>query len=254
MNVIINARDAMPAGGTVTILAENRIVSADELPGAAAGEFVKLSVQDTGSGIPREHLEKVMEPFFTTKEVGKGSGLGLSMVYGFAKQSNGAFKLDSEPGEGTTVELWLPRAPECDKKIEAPASEDKRLSSPGKLRVLLVDDHEEVRSTTAAMLCDYGHDVIEAASGVEALEILKNRECDYDLLITDYAMPHVSGADFLRQARTLCPDVPALIITGYADVDSIADPLEGVDVLLKPFTPRKLEAAIARICDSKLVA
>jgi PAS domain S-box-containing protein len=254
MNLIINARDAMPSGGTVTILAENRDVAADELPGAEAGEFVKLTVKDTGSGIPREHLEKVMEPFFTTKAVGKGSGLGLSMVYGFAKQSNGAFKLESEPGEGTTVELWLPRAPDRGSKAKKVAREEVHARAQRPLQILLVDDHEEVRSTTAAMLCDCGHEVVEAASGAEALQTLKRADCDYDLLITDYAMPHVSGADFLRQAREVCPDVPALIITGYADVDSIADPLEGVDVLLKPFTPRRLEAAIARICEAKLPA
>jgi signal transduction histidine kinase/FixJ family two-component response regulator len=254
MNLIINARDAMPAGGTVTISAENRKVKADELPGVSAGDYVRLTVQDRGTGIAREHLEKVMEPFFTTKEVGKGSGLGLSMVYGFAKQSNGAFRLDSEAGEGTTAELWLPRAPEQKKKEKAPAGEEIRSAPSRALRILLVDDHEEVRSTTAAMLCDFGHAVVEAATGTEALHALKGGDCNYDLMITDYAMPHVSGAEFLREARALCPGVPALMITGYADADAISDRPEAVEVLLKPFTPRKLEEAIARICDAKVSA
>ena len=252
MNLIINARDAMPAGGTVTILAENRKVGEGELNGAEAGDYVRLTVQDTGTGIPRENLEKVMEPFFTTKEIGKGSGLGLSMVYGFAKQSNGAFRLDSEPGKGTTAELWLPRAPGEKKKDKTRVAEEPASGSSRPLRILLVDDHEEVRSTTAAMLCDFGHQVVEAATGTAALTALKGGDCNYDLMITDYAMPHVSGAEFLREARTLCPGVPALMITGYADADAIQDRPEAVEVLLKPFTPRKLESAIARICETKV--
>jgi len=252
MNLIINARDAMPAGGTVTISAENRKLKADEVTGADAGDYVRLAVQDTGTGIPRENLEKVMEPFFTTKEVGKGSGLGLSMVYGFAKQSNGAFCLHSEPDKGTTAELWLPRAPEQKRQQKAPVSEEARGAPSRPMRILLVDDHEEVRSTTAAILSDFGHEVIEAATGTEALLALRGGDCRYDLMITDYAMPHVSGAEFLREARKLCPGVPALMITGYADADAISDRPEGVEILLKPFTPRKLEAAMARICEAKV--
>src|SRR5439155_24091845 len=135
-------------------------------------------------------LEKVMEPFFTTKDMGKGSGLGLSMVYGFAKQSNGAIRLDSELGRGTKAELWLPRAPQATGASEAPASEKPRRKPSRKLRILLVDDHAEVRSTTSAVLEDSGHRVIEAANGTEALQALKDRDCDYDVLISDYAMPH----------------------------------------------------------------
>jgi signal transduction histidine kinase len=253
MNLIINARDAMPAGGTVTISAENRKVGAEELPGADAGDYVRLGVQDTGTGIAREHLEKVLEPFFTTKAVGKGSGLGLSMVYGFAKQSNGAFTLESEEGSGTTAALWLPRAPQKQPTKQAAASDEHRAWSLRSLRILLVDDHEEVRSTTSAMLSDSGHEVVEAATGTDALAALKT-DCQYDLMITDYAMPHVSGAEFLREARLLCPGVPALMITGYGDADAIADRPENVEVLLKPFTPHKLDAAIARICEAEVAA
>jgi CheY-like chemotaxis protein len=248
MNLIINARDAMPTGGTVTISAENRKVETDELPGAPPGDYVRLAVEDAGTGIAREDLEKVMEPFFTTKEVGKGSGLGLSMVYGFAKQSNGAFRIDSEPGEGTTAELWLPRAPEHALGEEARREEPIVSGTLPPLRIMLVDDHEEVRSTTAAMLSDLGHEVAEAATGAAALDMLNGDDCKYDVMITDYAMPNLSGADFLREARTLCPGVPALIITGYAEAEAIRDRPDGVEVLLKPFTPRKLELALSRIC------
>ena len=244
VNLIINARDAMPDGGMVTISAENRHVDTEELPGLA-GDFVRLAVTDKGTGISSGDLEKVMEPFFTTKEVGKGSGLGLSMVYGFAKQSNGAFRIESELGEGTTAELWLPRAPIQDDLVrERPKKPARRPNIP-KLRILLVDDHAEVRSTTAAVLQDSGHTVVEAANGKEALAALKEQDCQCDLLISDYAMPHLSGTEFLREARELCPGVPALIITGYAEADRIGDRPEGVEILLKPFTPLALEGAIA---------
>ena len=247
LNLIINARDAMPSGGTATVTADNHEVAADELPGIDPGHYVRISIADTGTGISPENLEKVMEPFFTTKEVGKGSGLGLSMVYGFAKQSNGAFRVDSELGKGTTAELWLPRAPET--ATGAIEIADEPPSHPLRpLKVLLVDDHPEVRSTTAALLEDNGHEVAQAENGAAALTLLKERKCDFDLLITDYAMPHLSGTDFLREARLLCPDVPALLITGYAEVEMIRDRPPGIEMLLKPFTPAKLEAAMSRAC------
>ncbi|MFL6721594.1 MAG: response regulator [Sphingomonas sp.] len=245
VNLIINARDAMPDGGTVTIVAENRQLAEEDMPGIGAGDYVRVAVCDTGTGISAEHLEKVMEPFFTTKELGKGSGLGLSMVYGFAKQSNGAFRLDSELGQGTNAELWLPRAPHG-AVVEAVAEPEVSSRQLPALKVLLVDDHPEVRSTTAAVLEDSGHDVVEAANGADALALLKKRTCDFDLLITDYAMPRLSGTDFLREARLVCPDVPGLLITGYAEADMIRDKPEGVETLLKPFTATALEAAIGR--------
>jgi PAS domain S-box-containing protein len=245
VNLIINARDAMPDGGTVTIAAENRHVGGDELTGLS-GDFVRLAVTDDGTGISRGDLEKVMEPFFTTKDVGKGSGLGLSMVYGFAKQSNGAFRIESELGQGTTAELWLPRAPMRARIPKDAPKKPKRVPKIPNLNVLLVDDHAEVRSTTAAVLEDSGHKVFQAANGAEALDVLKTQDCKCDLLISDYAMPHLSGTEFLRGARELCPNVPALIITGYAESDRISDRPEGVEILLKPFTPNALDAAIAR--------
>jgi PAS domain S-box-containing protein len=254
VNLIINARDAMPAGGTVSVSIENRDVEGGNWADLPPGDYVVLSVSDSGTGIAPDQLEKVIEPFFTTKEQGKGSGLGLSMVYGFAKQSNGAFRLDSEVGRGTTAELWLPRAPESSGASHARRGEDARraeeaLSPPTPpMRILLVDDHEEVRCTTKAVLEDFGHSVTEAANGADALQALNERECDYDVLISDYAMPHLSGTDFLREARKLCPEVPALIITGYAEADTITDRLEGVEVLLKPFTPHRLEMVLSKVC------
>ena len=254
VNLIINARDAMPDGGTVTVTIENQELGGSNWAEIPAGDYVVLSIADTGTGISADDLEKVMEPFFTTKELGKGSGLGLSMVYGFAKQSNGCFRLNSEVGQGTIAELWLPRAPEQSAAVQAPVNEEVGGTPSRPLRLLLVDDHEEVRSTTAALLKDLGNDVTEAANGAAALHLLKSGDCDYDLLISDYAMPHLSGTEFLREARKLCPGVGALIITGYAETDAVRDRPEGVEILLKPFTPSKLEAALARACGVKAVA
>jgi PAS domain S-box-containing protein len=248
VNLIINARDAMPEGGTVTIGAENRRVADDEVPGVVAGEFVRLTVTDTGTGIAPDVLEKVTEPFFTTKDQGKGSGLGLSMVYGFAKQSNGAFRIESELNKGTTAELWLPRCAAKRAAERRPEAKRGRRQPVRKMTILLVDDHAEVRSTTAAVLSEQGHEVVEAANGAEALDALRRRDCDYDLLISDYAMPHLSGAEFVREARNLCPGVPALIITGYAEARAVSGRPEGVEILLKPFTESALEAAIERAC------
>ncbi|HSR00335.1 MAG TPA: response regulator [Sphingomicrobium sp.] len=247
VNLIINARDAMPAGGTVTVTMENHELGSTNWAGLPPGDYVLLSVKDTGSGIAADQLEKVMEPFFTTKEPGKGSGLGLSMVYGFAKQSNGSFRLHSEIGLGTIAELWLPRAPAELPAIEKPAREEATIRTPRNLRILLVDDHPEVRSTTAALLSDLGHRIDEAANGADALAALKSGSCEYDVMITDYAMPHLSGTEFLREARKLCPDVPAIIITGYAEAEAISGRPEGVEVLQKPFSQQKLETALSRL-------
>jgi CheY-like chemotaxis protein len=241
----------MPDGGTIAVVAENRTLTRDDPMPLADGDYVVITVVDSGCGMSADLLDKVLEPFFTTKDVGKGTGLGLSMVYGFARQSNGAFNLDSKLGHGTTAELWLPRAP-AEAKADTLIPDEEVRGDEGErqqnLRILLVDDHKEVRGTTAATLEDFGHTVVECSSGADAIEMLEDGDCDYDLLISDYAMPHLSGTEFLRGARKLCPDVPSLIITGYAEEDAICDRPEGVEILLKPFTAAKLEAAVARVC------
>jgi PAS domain S-box-containing protein len=244
MNLIINARDAMPEGGTISVTGENRLLKDDGGLGLRPGEYIVLSVTDTGSGIPSDILEQVMEPFFTTKDVGKGTGLGLSMVYGFIKQSNGAIRIDSRLGQGTRVEIWLPRAPELSGSstggTEAVAAPD----GVGVLNILLVDDHAGVRATTAAMIEDLGHGVVQAGEGEELLTILGTNPDGYDLLITDYAMPLVSGADLIRRAREINPGLPAIIITGYAELQSIGRRPEDVQVIAKPFTSTQLATAI----------
>jgi PAS domain S-box-containing protein len=253
MNLIINARDAMPQGGTISVRAEMRAAAADPEAGLPPGDYVVLTVADAGCGISGEMLEQVMEPFFTTKEVGKGTGLGLSMVYGFARQSGGAFRIDSKLGVGTRAEIWLPKARAPDRPEAARPRGPRSREALRPLRIVLVDDHDGVRATTAAMLADLGHQVIEAADGGELLSRLSDAPEACDLVISDYAMPHVSGAEVIRQARALRPGLPAIIITGYADTKSIGERPDDVLVLSKPFTVEQLTGAMQAAltsCDS----
>ena len=191
----------------------------------------------------------MLEPFFTTKEIGKGTGLGLSMVYGFAKQSGGALRLHSEVDRGTCAELWLPRS-SAEARRRPPPSRTSRTSAGGReLRVLLIDDHPEVRQTTAAMLRDLGHDAVEVASGAEAIEMLQAADGAFDLLISDYAMPRQSGTEVVRLAREARPQLPAVIITGYADGEEIGGRPADVGLLMKPFTLAELSGAVDRAFD-----
>jgi signal transduction histidine kinase len=254
MNLVINARDAMPDGGTIHVSGANRQLKDSGGLGLRPGDYVVLTVADQGCGIPGDILEQVMEPFFTTKDVGKGTGLGLSMVYGFLKQSGGAIRIASEVGEGTRVEVWLPRAPEAMESIgpeRIPAAITSELAG---LSILLVDDHDGVRATTAAMIEDLGHQVVDVADGDALLKLVETDPNGPDLLITDYAMPHVSGADVIRRARALRSALPAIIITGYAELESIARRPDDVHVLAKPFTSDQLASAIALATGARLVA
>ncbi|HWT13716.1 MAG TPA: response regulator [Allosphingosinicella sp.] len=243
MNLIINARDAMPHGGAITVSARNARAGPGNALGLPAGDYVVLAVKDSGSGIAPDILEQVTEPFFTTKDIGEGTGLGLSMVYGFASQSGGAIDIDSKVGEGTTVEIWLPRAPAGDEATEPPEAMQSPDDGMPSLRILLVDDHEAVRETTAGMLCDLGHRVDSACDGPTLLGKLSADPAAYDLIVTDYAMPLMSGGDMLKHARTIAPALPAIIISGYADSESIVHKGEVV-VLTKPFTLDQMNEAI----------
>ena len=247
MNLIINARDAMSDGGTILVTAENRSQSQPD-ESLAKGDYVVLSVIDTGCGIADDMLEKVLEPFVTTKDVGKGTGLGLSMVYGFARQSNGAFRLSSEVGQGTRAEIWLPRS---SAPAELPKPAKPQVLRPSRpMRVLLVDDHEEVRATTFGMLADLGHSVADAANSDDALKLIGGDLADWDLLITDFAMPHTSGIELVDEARKLRPCLPALIITGYADNEAMGERPDDVAILSKPFSLEELAHMIAVVAPS----
>jgi len=251
MNLIINARDAMPEGGTISVIGENREISAKDsrhdVEGLAGGNYIVLAVTDTGCGIASDILQQVTEPFFTTKDVGKGTGLGLSMVHGFATQSGGTMHIESEAGKGTRVELWLPRDAQADDAIPTEAETSKRANGVPTAghRLLLVDDHEEVRATTAILLTDLGHHVTEAAGGSEVLDKLRADPTGFDCVVSDYAMPDIPGTEVVRQARSIRHALPAILITGYADADSISALPSDVRVLTKPFTPEDLNQAIA---------
>ncbi|MCX7515220.1 response regulator [Frateuria hangzhouensis] len=245
MNLVINARDAMPEGGKICIACRNASVGAGG-DAATAGDYVVLAVSDTGCGIAPEMLERVTEPFFTTKAVGKGTGLGLSMVYGFAQQSGGTMRLESRLDHGTTVELWLPRSPEAARRPPASAPADGPDPRKRARNILLVDDHEGVRATTAAMLEDLGHQVTTAADGEHVSQLIQGDDVhSIDFIISDYAMPLVSGSEVIRKLRAVKPGLPGIIISGYADTAAISGAPEGVIVVSKPFTPAQLQDAIA---------
>ncbi|MDP5279647.1 response regulator [Sphingomonas sp. DG1-23] len=245
MNLIINARDAMPEGGVVTVAAEDReIVEQIGRTGLKPGHYVVIGVGDTGCGIAPEMIQQVLEPFFTTKPVGKGTGLGLSMVYGFAQQSGGEVRVDSELGKGTCVEIWLPRAPETATEMVLAIADEAMDAAAVAMKILLVDDHDGVRATTAALLEDLGHQVIHVTEGAHALDAFRQDPAAFDLLITDYAMPRMSGAELVRQIRGESADFPALIITGYAQADLDASENTDLRFLTKPFTAEQLKAAL----------
>lgn len=246
INLILNARDAMPSGGTISISAENRSLAegSEEIP---AEDYVVIKVADTGIGIPPENVAKVIEPFFTTKPIGKGTGLGLSTVYGFAKQSGGTLRIDSAVGRGTTMELWLPksleaaRAPESDGGFteEQAAGLGEDLPS-----ILLVDDSESLRELTAQSLRHRGFEITTAATGAEALALIEREPNRFDLILTDFAMPVLSGLDVIRFARSVRADWPAILISGYADAAAIADRPADVPLLSKPFSDELLVKTI----------
>ncbi len=246
MNLVINARDAMPAGGTVIIRARN---NGDTIPtDLTQGSYVVITVSDTGRGIPPEYVAKVIEPFFTTKDIGKGTGLGLSTAYGFVKQSGGTLRIDSTVGSGTTVEIWLPRSaePAEDARPEIhPLKLEVDRESSAAARVLLVDDNASLRALTEMQLSEEGYDVVSAAGGAEALALIERDARRFDVIVTDFAMPLISGLEVIRLARNVRSGWPAVIITGHADAGSIADRPVDVPLLSKPFTTDDLVGAIS---------
>jgi signal transduction histidine kinase/CheY-like chemotaxis protein len=253
VNLAINSRDAMPRGGVLTIGTENVSSDAAGRPSdlAEEGDFVMISVTDTGTGMDAATVARAFEPFYTTKEVGKGTGLGLSQVYGLAKQSGGGVRIESELGRGTTVRLYLPRSAA---KVGDIAAADGGQRARGEARVLLVDDDADVREVAAEMLRGAGSTVLEAESGAKALEAL-HRDDTVDVLVADYAMPGMTGVELIREARRFRPRLPALIITGFAEASSLAAMSDIGRVLRKPFHRADLLAAVdeaSRRSDSPL--
>ncbi|MBM6583160.1 response regulator [Microvirga sp. BT689] len=230
LNLCINARDAMEENGVLTLSTRNEDVEEGRITDLTSGDYVVISVADSGSGIPPEVLARVLEPFFTTKEVGKGTGLGLPMVYGLAQQSGGTVTIHSTLGVGTTVELYLARAATA--QDGRPLEERSIADDAPKVRILLVDDDAEVRTVTAAYLTEMGHRVVEAADGSSALDILKADD-QLDVLIADFAMPGMTGTDLADKAREIRSDLGILLVTGYADPKRVP---YGHLMLHKPFS------------------
>jgi PAS domain S-box-containing protein len=243
LNLAVNARDAMPKGGSIFIAAREENVA--NTPSLKAGRYVCLSVTDEGCGMDEATQRRALEPFFTTKGVGKGTGLGLSMVHGMIDQSGGKLVLKSRKGKGTTVELWLPVAATgsgCVSGEKRDVREFERREGP--LVILAVDDDALVLLNTVAMLEDLGHTVLEATSGKEALDIIR-REGGVDLVITDQAMPHMTGADLAAAIRAERPDLPIILATGYAELPPGTD--KGLPKLSKPFRQQQLADAIVEV-------
>jgi PAS domain S-box-containing protein len=243
LNLAVNARDAMPNGGTLTIAAKREQVVAPHHAKLTPGEYICISVQDQGTGMSPETIKMAVEPFYSTKELGKGTGLGLSMVHGLAAQSGGGLHLESALGEGTRIDLWLPATAEG-VELEEASSSDVEVDAVTPLRILLVDDEDLVRAATADMLTDVGHEVRQAHSGREALAILDSGE-QYDLLLTDYAMPLMSGAALIREVERIAPSMPALLVTGYAS--AATDVPLAVPRIEKPFRAAELISRIQEV-------
>jgi PAS domain S-box-containing protein len=236
LNLAVNARDAMPDGGTLTIGARSETIG----PGhrLTAGRYVLLSVADTGIGMDAATLAKAIEPFFSTKGLGKGTGLGLSMIHGLAAQLGGWLDLASKPGLGTRVEMWLPAA---EGAVRGP--EDSLADSDpdrGAGLVLLVDDEDLIRATTSQMLADLGYTVLEVSSAREAAKHLHDPRLV--LVISDHLMPGMTGTEFAREVQAVSPRMPILIISGYADLEDVASDLLR---LMKPFRESELAAAVS---------
>lgn len=238
LNLCVNARDAMAAGGTLTLSAANETVGTGHRSGIQPGAYVRLAVEDTGLGMDEATLTQAIEPFFSTKEIGAGTGLGLSMVHGLTSQMGGALMLSSEPGGGTVAELWLPvwDGPAAVGRAETGGAEP----SPAEGLVLLVDDHPLVRESTAEMLASLGYKVVQSSSGEEAVELL-DQGLAPELIVTDHLMPGISGVELAEAARRRWPSVPVLVISGYSDPGRLPPNLP---CLMKPFRRAELEARI----------
>jgi two-component system, cell cycle sensor histidine kinase and response regulator CckA len=249
-NLITNAKDAMPDGGTLTIRARNvpeRETQKFEHREFIHGEYVLIEVGDTGHGMSREVMDKIFEPFFTTKAIGKGTGLGLASVYGMVKQSGGYIYPESEVGKGTTFRIYLPRH-HADDEVVAPKKEKKEQRAAdltGTGRVLLVEDEEVVRNFAARALKRQGYKVLEASTGVEALEVMEKHKGKIDIVVSDVVMPEMDGPTLLKELRKTNPDLKIIFVSGYPnDAFKAALGDENFAFLPKPFSLPQLAAKV----------
>jgi PAS domain S-box-containing protein len=233
LNAAFNARDAMPNGGTLTI------ATADL--GDGENGSIAISVRDTGTGMPKDVLERAFEPFFTTKPVGKGTGLGLSQIHGFAAQAGGHAEVDSREGEGTNVRIILPRSL---KRLAAAADERDAAALPHGLNVLLVEDNDQVRAFAADMLGELHCRVVTARDGHEALTMLESEAVD--VVFTDVVMPGISGLELAKQLRDSHPHIPVVLATGYSE-ETVASSASGFEIVRKPYDAHAVSAALATV-------
>jgi signal transduction histidine kinase/ActR/RegA family two-component response regulator len=247
LNLAINARDAMPSGGSLKIVTRNHAAMPASLGAELTeGEYVEISVCDTGTGMAPEVLRHAFEPFFTTKALGRGTGLGLAQLYGFARQSGGTARIDTEEGKGTTVSIYLPRTRAMTEAVKAAVHES---GGERRGRVLLVDDDAAVLEAATGLVAELGFEVTPVASGDEALEML--RAGPFDLLMTDVAMPGMNGVELARAAREAVPELPILFASGYADLQTFGADLGREILLKKPFRITELAARIQQVLDGK---
>jgi signal transduction histidine kinase len=244
VNLAVNARDAMDGAGRMKIAAENVTLAANEVGDVRAGEYVRISVADTGCGMAPEIIDRAFEPFFTTKPVGKGTGLGLSQIFGFAHESGGEVGIESELGKGTTVSIYLPRT-EAVAPVRLHAAhrgDTTDIHVPG-ARILLVEDDPRVRSATVGALEDLDYEPVDCAGGAEAIKLFNAQS--FDLVITDVIMPEMSGPELIRYLKSTSPrDFAVLFVTGYVG-EGESDDLRGYELLRKPFTVGALASAVA---------
>jgi CheY-like chemotaxis protein len=252
MNLIVNARDAMPQGGTVTIETDNIARNPDFAGNSASvrpGPHVTLRVRDTGCGMDEQTKARIFEPFFTTKEPGKGTGLGLSTVYGIVKQSGGSIQVDSAPGRGTTFTVYLPRVSD---EAETSAVDGSGAAVPkGSETVLLVEDDEAIRSLARRILQTQGHSVLEALDAQGAIRLAETHPSTIHLLITDIVMPQMSGRELAKRLAALRPSMKVLYVSGYTDDAVIRHGISVHEVafLQKPFSPDSLTRKVREVLD-----
>jgi CheY-like chemotaxis protein len=250
MNLTVNARDAMPVGGTLTIQTQNVYLDKDYMSehiATSAGPFVKMTVTDTGEGMDEKTQKRIFEPFFTTKEVGNGTGLGLSTVFGIVKQSGGDIVVYSEIGHGTTFKIYFPRVDESVQKVKWP--DDAKGDLKGTETILLVEDEEIVRNLVREVLTNNGYHVLEADNGKAAVSIVKTYLEPIHLLLADVIMPGMSCRTMKDAIVKLRPDIKVLFMSGYTD-DSIASKGmfdSGTAFIEKPFSPEALARKIREI-------
>jgi CheY-like chemotaxis protein len=247
LNLAINARDAMPDGGVLRF--SSRPVEVHGDPDLEDGDYIELTISDTGTGMPPEVADRAFEPFFTTKEVGKGTGLGLSMVYGMARQSGGTARIESSPGKGTAVTMLFRKA---DQAVgEAVISHDEPVAAVVPLApvsVLVIDDDPDVRGFIAASLEEQGYRVRQASEGREGLAALE-RELP-DLVVLDFIMPGMSGAAVASEIRAKHPMQPILFVSGYSESDAVKSTAPDASLLTKPFRADALHRAVRRALES----